>query len=218
MSGSTPSNSYFGSSGVLPELLYHVWGSTPTKMVREGIGSTPIFTNLFLRPLLWEHSHKNGIALLGVLPKSKKLYIGSDLNMIYNLDILLPLDNLGVLAILLLLLSLSTPGRLIFSLWEYSQKAYFMSVGVLVIHDIILLESISKSSGNTPNTFIFAHWEYSQNAYFCSLGVLLKFVYNKHSHWPKISLLGVLPESKNESIGSNILGLSWVIYQDYISH
>ena len=37
-----------------------------------------------------------------------------------------------------------------------------MSVGVLVIHDIILLESISKSSGNTPNTFIFAHWEYSQ--------------------------------------------------------
>ena len=57
-----------------------------------------------------------------------------------------------------------------------------MSVGVLVIHDIILLESISKSSGNTPNTFIFAHWEYSQNAYFCSLGVLLEYVYNKHSH------------------------------------
>ena len=152
MSGSTPSNSYFGSSGVLPELLYHVCGSAPTKMVQEGIGSTPIFTNLFLRPLLWEHSHKNGIALPGVLPNNQKLYIGS------------------------------TPGRLNFSFWEYSQKAYFMSVGVLVIHDIILLESISKSSGNTPNTFIFAHWEYSQNAYFCSLGVLLEYVYNKHSH------------------------------------
>ena len=58
-------------------------------MVQEGIGSTPVLINMFLGPLLWEHSHKNGIALPGVLPKSQKLYIGSDLNMIYNLDILL---------------------------------------------------------------------------------------------------------------------------------
>merc|ERR1712155_442346 len=101
MSGST---SYFVSSGVLPELLYHV------------CGSTPIFTNLFLRPLLWEHSHKNGIALLGVLPKSQKLYIGSRLDMIYNLDILLPLDTLGVLPEGLFFLSGSTPRRLILCL------------------------------------------------------------------------------------------------------
>ena len=97
MSGSTPNNSYFGSSGVLPDLLYHVCGSAPTEMVREGIGSTPVLKNMFLGPLLWEHSHKNGIALPGVLPINKKLFIGSRLDMIYNLDILLPLDTLGVL-------------------------------------------------------------------------------------------------------------------------
>ena len=141
MSGSTPSNSYFGSSGVLPELLYHVCGSAPTKMVREGIGSTPIFTNLFLRPLLWEHSHKNGIALLGVLPKSQKLYIGSDLNMIYNLDILLQTIPI-----------------------YYSQYFYFCSLGVLpeglflvsgsacYTHiPRVLPESKNKHSGSTPS-------------------------------------------------------------------
>ena len=141
MSGSTPSNSYFGSSGVLPELLYHVCGSAPTKMVQEGIGSTPIFTNLFLRPLLWEHSHKNGIALPGVLPKSQKLYIGSDLNMIYNLDILLQTIQI-----------------------YYSQYFYFCSLGVLpeglflvsgsacYTHiPRVLPESKNKHSGSTPS-------------------------------------------------------------------
>ena len=113
MSGSTPSNSYFGSSGVLPELLYLVCGSAPTKMVQEGIGSTPVLTNMFLGPLLWEHSHKNGIALLGVLPNNQKLYIGSRLDMIYNLDILLPLDTLGVLPEGSFFLSGSTPRMLI---------------------------------------------------------------------------------------------------------
>ena len=127
MSGSTPSNSYFGSSGVLPELLYHVCGSAPTKMVREGIGSTPVFTNLFLRPLLWEHSHKNGIALPGVLPNNQKLYIGSRLDMIYNLDILLPLDTLGVLPEGLFFLSGSTPRRLIFGQWDCLLYTYSKS-------------------------------------------------------------------------------------------
>ena len=126
MSGSTPSNSYFGSSGVLPKLLYHVCGSAPTKMVQQGIGSTPVLKNMFLGPLLWEHSHKNGIALPGVLPNNQKLYIGSELDMIYILDI------------------------------------------------YILAEGLFFLSGSTPR-------------------------------------------SKNKSIGSNILGLSGVIYQDYIS-
>ena len=141
MSGSTPSNSYFGSSGVLPELLYHVCGSAPTKMVREGIGSTPIFTNLFLRPLLWEHSHKNGIALPGVLPNNQKLYIGSRLDMIYNLDILLQTIPI-----------------------YYSQYLYFCSLGVLpeglflvsgsacyTCIPRVLPESNNKHSGSTPS-------------------------------------------------------------------
>ena len=130
MSGSTPSNSYFGSSGVLPELLYHVCGSAPTKMVQEGIGSTPIFTNLFLRPLLWEHSHKNGIALPGVLPNNQKLYIGSRLDMIYNLDILLPLDTLGVLP----------------------EGLFLVSGSACYTHiPRVLPESKNKHSGSTPS-------------------------------------------------------------------
>ena len=141
MSGSTPSNSYFGSLGVLPELLYHVCGSAPTKMVQEGIGSTPIFTNLFLRPLLWEHSRKNGIALLGVLPKSQNLCIGSDLNIIYNLDILLQTIPIYL-----------------------SQYFYFCSPGVLP-------EGLFWLSGSTLGRPILAFWEYSQNTYFCSPGV-----------------------------------------------
>ena len=51
--------------------------------------------------------------------------------MIYNLDILLPLDTLGVLPVLLFLVSGSTPGRLILCQWEYSQNCYFCSLGVL---------------------------------------------------------------------------------------
>ena len=141
MSGSTPSNSYFGSSGVLPELLYHVCGSAPTKMVQEGIGSTPVLTNLFLRPLLWEHSHKNGIALPEVLPKSQKLYIGSDLNMIYNIDILLQTIPI-----------------------YYSQYFYFCSLvvlpeGLFLVSGSacythiprVLPESKNKHSGSTPS-------------------------------------------------------------------
>ena len=38
--------------------------------------------------------------------------------MIYNLDILLPLDTLGALPVLLFLVSGSTPGRLIFCQWK----------------------------------------------------------------------------------------------------
>ena len=70
-------------------------------------------------PLLREYSRKSGIVLPGVLPKTLFLYTGSDLDMIYNLDILLPLDTLGVLSVLLFLVSGSTPGRLIFCQWEY---------------------------------------------------------------------------------------------------
>ena len=51
--------------------------------------------------------------------------------MIYNLDILLPLDTLGVLPILLLLFSGSTPRRLIFCQWEYSRKSGIVLLGVL---------------------------------------------------------------------------------------
>ena len=154
MSGSTPTNSYFGSLGVLPELLYHV--SAPTKIVQEGIGSTPMLTKMFLGPLLWEHSHKNGIAILAVLPYNQKSYIGSELDMLYNLDILLPLGTLGVLPTVLFLLSGSTPRRLIFALWEYSWKAYFGSMGVLPEHLYLfsgsLLNSVSslKCMKSTP--------------------------------------------------------------------
>ena len=52
-------------------------------------------------PLLREYSRKSGPTILpGVLPKRLFLYTGSDLDMIYNLDILLPLDTLGVLPVL----------------------------------------------------------------------------------------------------------------------
>ena len=52
------------------------------------------------------------------LQKRLFLYTGSDLDMIYNLDIVLPLDTLGVLPVLLFLVSGSTPGRLIFCQWK----------------------------------------------------------------------------------------------------
>ena len=92
-----------------------------------------------------EYSRKSGPTILpGVLPKRLFLYTGSDLDMIYNLDILLPLDTLGVLPVLLF-----------FGFWEYSWKAYFWSVEVLVIYVILLPEGRFRSSGSTLNTFIF---------------------------------------------------------------
>ena len=56
---------------------------------------------------------------------------GSDLDMMYSLDILLPIDTLGVLPVLLFLVSGSTPGRLIFCQWEYSRKSGIVIPGVL---------------------------------------------------------------------------------------
>ena len=70
MSGSTPSITYLGSAGVLPEVLYQYSAS----------GSTPVLKNYGTVPLL--HSHKSGIVLPGVLPNKLKLYSWSDLDMI----------------------------------------------------------------------------------------------------------------------------------------
>ena len=108
-----------------------------------------------------EYSRKSGPTILpGVLPKRLFLYTGSDLDMIYNLDILLPLDTLGVLPVLLFLVSGSTPGRLIFGQWKcllymlyYSQRADLEVLGVLLIH----LFLVSRS---TPGRLIFCQWEY----------------------------------------------------------
>merc|ERR1739841_163687 len=77
------------------------------------------------------YSQKPKIKVLGVLPKRLFLYTGSDLDMIYNLDILLPLDTLGVLPVLLFLVSGSTPRRPIFCQWEYSRKSGIVLPGVL---------------------------------------------------------------------------------------
>ena len=79
-----------------------------------------------------EYSRKSGPTILqGVLPKRLFLCSGSDLDMIYNLDILLPLDTLGVLPVLLFLVSGSTPGRLIYCQLEYSLKSGIVLPGVL---------------------------------------------------------------------------------------
>ena len=105
-------------------LLRHVWEysqyylfwvcrSTPVSALPRSVG-----------PLLREYSHKSGIVLPGVLPKRLFLYTGSDLDMIYNLDILLPLDILGVLPVLLFLVSGSTPGSLIFCQWKWKCLLY----------------------------------------------------------------------------------------------
>ena len=102
-------------------------------------GSTPILKKHGTVPILREHSHKSGVVLPGVLPNKLKLYTGSDLDIICNLDILLPLDTLGTLSVLL------------FFFWFW---------GVLPIG-------------------------------------LYYNMYNKYSHWQKISLLGVLP-TKNK--------------------
>ena len=69
-------------------------------------------------PPLREHSHKSGIVLPGVLPNKLKLYTGSDLDMISNLDELFLLDTLETLSVLLFLVSGSTPNRLIIYQWE----------------------------------------------------------------------------------------------------
>ena len=58
--------------------------------------------------------------------------------MIYNLDILLPLDTLGVLPVLLFLVSGSTPGRLIFCQWEYSYKS------IQIVHLFLEVPSTNK--------------------------------------------------------------------------
>ena len=84
--------------GVLPVLLVLGSGSTAGRLI-------------FCQ---WEYSRKSGIELPGVLPKKLFLYTGSDLDMIYNLDILLPLDTLGVLPVLLFLVSGSTLNTFIF--------------------------------------------------------------------------------------------------------
>mgnify|MGYP001309289853 CR=1 FL=1 len=91
-SGDQYSRKYYTTfAGVLPEKWYSASGSTPV-LNKNG----PV-------PLLREHSQKSG----------------SDLDMICNLDILLPLDTLGTLSVLLFLVSGSTPNRLIFCQWEY---------------------------------------------------------------------------------------------------
>ena len=111
---------YTTFAGVLPEKWYSASGSTPV-LNKHG----PV-------PLLREHSNKSGIVLLGVLLNKLKLYTGSDLDMICNLDILLPLDTLGVLPLLLFLVSGSTLNTSFYitgtstdkkkAYWENSQK------------------------------------------------------------------------------------------------
>ena len=116
--------------GVLPVLLilglreysrkcYTTFAGVLPQKCCSASGSTPVLKKQSVGPLLREYSRKSGIVLPGVLPKRLFLYTGSDLDMIYNLDILLPLDTLGVLPVLLFLVSGSTPGRLIFCQWEY---------------------------------------------------------------------------------------------------
>mgnify|MGYP007015935398 FL=1 len=80
--------------------------------------------------------------------------------------------SLGVLPKGFFYVSGSTPKTVIFALWEYSQKAYFLSVGVIVIHFILLYRADIKVlgvlpkllfllSGSTPKRRIFCQWEYS---------------------------------------------------------
>ena len=64
----------FGCLGVLPEVLYHFCGSAPTRVVRETCLLIREYSQCLLGPFLWEHSHKHGIAVLGVLPKTQNNY------------------------------------------------------------------------------------------------------------------------------------------------
>ena len=109
------------------------------------------------------------------------------------------------------------PVFLILGLQEYSWKSYTTSAGALP-------QKWYNTSGSTPKQtkivqwswhdiiiFIYCshwthcsalHWEPSQYFYFRFLGVipigLCYNMHNKYSHWPKNSLLGVLPETKNK--------------------
>ena len=96
-------------------MLYHFLREYSHKSAVVLLGVLPYKKKQSVGPLLREYSRKSGPTILpGVLPKRLFLYTGSDLDMIYNLDILLPLDTLGVLPVLLFLVSGSTPRRLIF--------------------------------------------------------------------------------------------------------
>ena len=64
----------FGCLGVLPEVLYHFCGSAPTRVVQETCLLIREYSQCLLEPFLWEHSHKHGIAALGVLPKTQNNY------------------------------------------------------------------------------------------------------------------------------------------------
>ena len=64
----------FGCLGVLLEVLYHFCGSAPTRVVRETCLLIREYSQCLLGPFLWEHSHKHGIAVLGVLPKTQNNY------------------------------------------------------------------------------------------------------------------------------------------------
>ena len=110
--------------------------------------------------------------------------------MIHNLDILLPLDTLGVLPVLLLLVSGSTPGRLIFCQWEYSCKSCIVLLGVLPKR-LFLYNGSDLDMIYNLNILLPLH----------TLGVLQYFYFQK----PKIKVLGVLLEC-----------LVGVIYQDYM--
>ena len=124
--------------GVLPKPLFLLSGSTPKRLI-------------FCQ---WEYSHKSGTVLLGVLPKKLFLYTGSDLDMIYNLDILLPLDTLGALQVLLFLVSGSNCGRLIMSrsLPVYKNSFFGSTPGITIpiLREYILPLTKNKPSGSTP--------------------------------------------------------------------
>ena len=64
----------FGCLGVLLEVLYHFCGSAPTRVVRETCLFIREYSQCLLGPFLWEHSHKHGIAVLGVLLKTQNNY------------------------------------------------------------------------------------------------------------------------------------------------
>ena len=72
-SGSAPGITYFESLGVLPEWLYHFCGSILPVPFFKPCGSTPSR----IIPLLWEHSHKSGIAFPGALPEQLFCHSGS---------------------------------------------------------------------------------------------------------------------------------------------
>ena len=118
MSGSTPSILILGLREYSQKYYTTFAGVLPQKWYSAS-GSTPVLNKCGPVPLLQEHSHKSGIVLPGVLPNKLNLYTGSDLDMICNLDILLPLDTLGALSVLLFFVSGSSPNRLIFCQWEY---------------------------------------------------------------------------------------------------